>query len=275
MENKLVSLQEAAKLVKDGSHLAIGGNVLHRAPMAFLRQLLVDGKKGLHLIKTAGAQDVDLLCAGGCVDSVDAGFISYETKYGLAMHYRKAVEAGTVKANEHACYTVISALRAAVCGVPFMPVRGLVVSDLLKYNDYFEVMEDPFGSGPVAVVKALVPDVAVLHVQKCDRQGNAVIEGPLFEDVLMAKAAKKVVVTAETIVPDGHYQMNVSTVTIPHFLVDAVVHVPKGAVPCSCYGRYDINDREIREFKQQKSREEVMTYVNKCSRNETRKGAGR
>lgn len=271
MKNKLLTLQEASRLVEDGNSLAIGGNVLHRAPMAFVRQLVVDRKKGLRLIKTAGAHDVDILCAGGCVESVDAGFVSYETKYGLAVHYRHAVEQGLVKANEHACYTVISALRAAVCGAPFMPVRGLVVSDLLKYNDYFEVMEDPFGSGPIAVVKALVPDVAVIHVQKCDRAGNAVITGPVFEDVLMTKAAKKVILTTENIVPDESFQMNVSTVTIPHFLVDAVVHMPKGAAPCSCYGYYDIEEQEIAGFKRLKTKEEILAYATDCNEADRRR----
>lgn len=263
MKSKIVSLEEAASMVDNGEFLAVGGNVLHRAPMAFLRELVREEKEGLRLIKTAGAMDVDLLCAGGCVKSVDAGFISYETKFGLAMHYRKAVESGQIRANEHACYTVISALRAAVCGAPFMPVRGLVVSDLLKYNDYFAVMQDPFGTGPVAVVKALRPDTAVIHVQRCDRYGNAWIEGPGFEDLLMVKAAKKVIVTTETILPDTYGRRDPAEVTVPHFLVDAVVHVKSGAWPCSCYGRYDIDEKEITEFRKKKSREEVMDYVSR------------
>lgn len=266
MDSKLVSLKEAASMVSSQELLAIGGNVLHRAPMAFLRELVREGKKELRLVKTAGAMDVDLLCASGCVQSVDAGFISYETRYGLATHYRRAVESGQIKANEHACYTVISALRAAVCGAPFMPVRGLVVSDLLKYNDYFEVLEDPFGSGPIAVVKAIRPDTAVIHVQRCDRYGNAFIEGPVFEDVLMAKAAKRVIVTTETVLPDRYGMPDPSDATIPHFLVDAVVHVKNGAWPCSCYGRYDIDDKGITEFKGKKSSEEVVEYILQCDR---------
>lgn len=263
MESKIVDMEEAVNLLKDGDFLALGGNVLHRAPMAFVRQVVLSKKRGLHLIKTAGAHDVDMLCAGGNAVSVDAGFISYETKYGLAMHYRKAVESGRVKANEHACYTVISALRAAVCGSPFMPVRGLIVSDLLKYNDYFEVVEDPFGSGPIAVVKALAPDVAVIHVQKCDKYGNAIIEGMEFEDVLMAKAAKRVIITAETILDERNYQITADRVTIPHFLADAVVHAPAGAAPGSCYGRYEIDDKEILEFKKLKVGGDVLDYCRK------------
>src|SRR5690606_28472433 len=132
-------------------------------------------KKALRLVKTAGAQDIDLLCAAGSVKSVDAGFVSYETEFGLAMHYRKAVEAGDVIGNEHACYTVICALRAAASGAPFMPVVGLTGSDLIKTNDYFKVIPDPFGGEPVTVVKAIIPDVAIIHVQVADEAGNAII----------------------------------------------------------------------------------------------------
>lgn len=262
MDSKVMTMEQAVGLLKDGDMLAIGGNVLHRTPMAFIRQVALSGKKGLRLVKTAGAQEVDILCACGNAVEVDAGFVSYETKYGLAMHYRKEVESGRVKANEHACYTVISALRAAVCGSPFMPVRGLVVSDLLKYNDYFEVVDDPFGSGPIAVVKALVPDVAVIHVQKCDCYGNAIIEGMKFEDVLMAKAAKKVIITTEELLSDKNYQITAERVTIPHFLSDAVVHAPKGAAPCSCYGKYEVDEASILEFKKLK-KEEVPEYCRK------------
>lgn len=262
MDSKVMTMEQAVSLLKDGDMLAVGGNVLHRTPMVFIRQVVLSGKRGLHLVKTAGSQEVDMLCAGGNVEEVDAGFVSYETKYGLALHYRKEVESGRVKANEHACYTVISALRAAVCGSPFMPVRGLVISDLLKYNNYFDVVEDPFGSGPIAVVKALVPDVAVIHVQKCDRYGNAIIEGMKFEDVLMAKAAKKVIITTEELLNDRNYQITAERVTIPYFLVDAVVHAPRGAAPCSCYGKYEVDEASILEFKKLK-KEEVFDYCKK------------
>jgi glutaconate CoA-transferase subunit A len=146
--SKIMKLEEGVNLIEDGMTIAIGGNVLHRSPMAFLREIVRQGKKGLRVVKTAGGHDVDLLCAGGCVSVVDAGFISYETEYGLASHYRKAVQDGLVKSNEHACYTVISALRAAKAGVSFMPVKGIINSDLVKVNDYFKVISDPFTGEP-------------------------------------------------------------------------------------------------------------------------------
>lgn len=259
--NKLMSLHDAMALVKDGDTLALGGNVLHRAPMAACMELARQKRRGLKLIKTAGAMDVDLLCMAGCVQSVDAGFISYETEYSLASHYRKAVQEGRVKGNEHACYTVISALRAAAAGIPFMPVRGLMYGDLLKVNDYFAQVTDPFSGETINVVRAIRPDVCILHVQKAEKNGNGLIVGPKFDDVLMSRASKKVILTAETIVPDHYFEREKQGADIPHFMVEAVVHLPKGAAPCSCEGFYDIDRKALDHFKELKTAAELDQYL--------------
>lgn len=259
--NKLISLKEAAEKIQDNSTVALGGNVLHRAPMAMVREMIRQGKKGLRIVKTAGAMDVDMLCLGDCVYSVDAGFISYETEYSLAGHYRLAVQSRRVKGNEHACYTVISALRAQAAGIPFMPVKGLVISDLIEANDYFARIKDPFSGEEVTVVKAIRPDVAVLHVQEADRNGNARITGPPFEDILMSRAAERVILTAENIVPESRFTYGNDKADIPHFLVEAVVKAPKGALPCSCPGKYEIDRRQLDAFKQLKVKEEYKDYL--------------
>lgn len=262
LKDKIISIQDAVNIVNNGDMIAFGGNVLHRAPMAFARELVRQGKNKLKIVKTAGAHEVDLLCAAGCVESVDAGFISYESEFGLANNYRKAVESGKIKGNEHACYTVISALRAAAYGVPFMPVRGLMYGDLINENDYFKRVEDPFGGDPVTLVKALVPDIGVIHVQECDARGNARIYGPRFDDKLISRASKKLIITTEQIVPESKLKSNPDMVDIPHFLVEAVVHVPKGAAPCSCDKKYDIDRKVLSSFKNIKSMEDIKSYLN-------------
>lgn len=264
--SKLVTLSQAAALVRDSDMVALGGNVLHRTPMAMVRELIRQGKSGLRVVKTAGAIDIDMLCLGGCVSSVDAGFISYETEFGLASFYRKAVESGAVKANEHACYTVICALRAAQMGVPFMPVKGLRAGDLLKVAEYFKVIQNPFGGEPVTVVKALNPDVAVIHVQEADSEGNARIIGPKFEDVLISRAAKKIIITSEKIVHSSKVCSNPQNVDIPHFLVTAVVHAPRGAMPCSCASFYEIDGRAINLFKALPDKGGLAEYLSQYER---------
>lgn len=261
--DKLMTLQEAVSLIRDGDCVGIGGNVLHRAPMAAVREMVRQKKKNLRVVKTAGAMDVDMLCFGGCAYSVDAGFVSYETEYSLAGHYRRAVQEGRVRGNEHACYTVISALRAASYGIPFMPVRGLQISDLIQVNDYFAPVTDPFTGEQINAVRAIRPDVAVIHVQEADKNGNARIIGPKFDDVLFSRAAKKVIITAETIVPDNRFSFAKEKADIPHFLVSAVVHVKKGAMPCSCSGQYDIDRKELDAFKALKTEAELNEYLEK------------
>lgn len=258
-----MSLTEAVTLVKDGDTVAFGGNVLHRTPMSFVREIARKKIKNLNLVKTAGAHEVDLLCAMGLVQSVAAGFISYETKFGLATHYRKAVESGIVKTNEHACYTVICALRGAMMNVPFMPVKGLVAGDLLEENDYFVVVEDPFGGDPVTLVKSIIPDVAIIHVQECDKYGNARIYGPKFEDVLISRAAKKVILTTEQIVSESRMKLNNEYIDIPGFLVEGVVLALNGASPTSCYKKYDIDEKMLKSFISMKSKEEIEGYLKK------------
>ena len=177
---KLMDLAQAVGGVPDGALLGLGGNTLNRAPMAAVMELARQGKRGLRLVKTAGGMDVDLLCLAGCVASVDAGFISYETAYSLCQNYRRAAQSGEVVAHEHACYTVISALRAASYGIPFMPVRGLKESDLVAANDYFAAVNDPFTGETLNAVRAIRPDVCILHAQLADEHGNARVEGPLY-----------------------------------------------------------------------------------------------
>lgn len=264
--SKLITIKDAMNLIQDGDTLGIGGNVLHRAPMALVREIIRSGRKNLKVVKTAGAMDVDMLCFGACVESVDAGFISYESEFSLANHYRKAVQDGRVKGNEHACYTVICALRASAYGVPFMPVKGLVEGDLIEVNDYFTRIDNPFGKEKVTVVKAITPDVTMIHVQEADEQGNARIQGPKFDDILLAKASKKVIVSAEKIVPKTSFQQTEHQADIPHFMVTGVVHIPGGANPCSCPGQYDIDRKSIEEFKMLKDQAELTGYLSAYER---------
>lgn len=244
--DKLCSIREAVASVPDGAMVALGGNTLNRAPMEAVLEMVRQRKTRLRLVKTAGGLDVDLLSLGECLDSVDAGFISMETEFGLAQHYRRAVQSGRIRANEHACYTVISALRAGAYGIPFMPVRGLQISDLRKVNDYFADVKDPFGGETLAAVKALCPDVAVIHAQRADARGNALIDGPKYDDVLMTRAAKRVIVTAETIVDDRWFSRGEVKADVPHFMVSHVVRARLGAFPGSCYGAYGPDEQTLR-----------------------------
>ena len=122
--SKLISLSEAGGLVRDGQMIALGGNSLSRTPSAFARELARQGRRNLIMIKTAGAYEIDLLCAAGAVAEVRAGYIGYENLFGMAPSYRRGVESGEIRVVEHACYSVIAGLRASAYGFRASRSRG-------------------------------------------------------------------------------------------------------------------------------------------------------
>jgi glutaconate CoA-transferase, subunit A len=247
MRNKLKSLEVAIASVPNDAIVALGGNTLHRAPIAAVYELIRQQKRGLNLVKTAGAYDVDILCGAGAASAVTAGFIGYENVFGMAQMYRRGVEQGSVRACEHTCYSVIAGLRAASQGVPFMPVNAFSLSDVPQAQGYRKV-SDPYSEEEVYAVPAIRPDVAIIHVQEADAEGNARIYGSLFEDVLMVTAAKQVILTAEKIVDGATFEKQPELTSIAGFMVTHVVHAPRGAHPCSCHGLYDIDMDHLSNF---------------------------
>jgi glutaconate CoA-transferase subunit A len=258
MADKRRSLAEVVATIPDGSRLALGGNTLHRAPAAAIHEMIRQKRRGLELVKTAGAYDVDLLCGVGAASIVSAGFVGYETVFGLAPMYRRAVESGAVEAREHACYTIIAGLRAASQGVPFMPLNGLQGSDLVGLRGFASV-RDPYSGQDVVTVPAIVPHVALIHVQEADIDGNARIWDSTFEDTLMARAAKRVILTAERIVDRAELTAEPERTTIPGFLVEAVVEAPNGAWPTSCAGLYQYDEPFLAELMQVAADPERLT----------------
>ncbi|AKL93866.1 glutaconate CoA-transferase subunit A [Clostridium aceticum] len=259
-KGKIIFLEEAVLMMKHQDIVALGGNVLHRSPHAFVRQMARQGLRNIEVIKTAGAHDLDLLSAYGVVRRVSAGFVSYETEYGLAQHFRKAVEKGTLEVKEHACYTIIAGLRASAYGIPFMPIRGMIGSDLIEVSG-FKTVEDPYSGERMVAVEAIRPDWAVLHVQEADQEGNARIIGPKYEDILMSRAAKNVIITTEAIIDGERLKQQPELIDIPGFLVKAVVHLPGGAKPGTCAGVYDLDKVSLDNFKKIKTAEELKLYL--------------
>ncbi|MGA8942875.1 MAG: CoA-transferase [Thermoactinomyces sp.] len=243
---KQVSLSEAVASVPDGSLLALGGIALHRSPVAFVGELIRQEKKNLSLIKTAGALDVDLLALAKTISSVYAGYIGFEM-LGLAPNYRKGVQNQEIVVHEHACASVIAGLRASIYGVPFQPINGFTGSDLPELTGLVKKVTDPFTGRETAVVPALRPDTTVIHTNIADENGNAFIEGAVYEDLLMVKAAKRVIVTTEKIISSSEWKVRPQ---VPGFLVEHVVLAEKGAAPGSCAPLYSIDGDAIQQYLQ-------------------------
>jgi glutaconate CoA-transferase subunit A len=247
MRNKRIDLAGAGAFVGDGATVALGGNTLHRAPIAVVHELIRARKRGLNLVKTAGSYDLDILCGAGVASAITAGFVGYENVFGMAQMYRRSVEQGQVRACEHTCYSLIAGLRAASQGLPFMPVNAFNLSDVPRAQGYKKVI-DPYTGAELYAIQAIRPDVAIIHVQEADAEGNARIYGSIFEDVLMATAARQVIVSAERIVDGALFEAQPELTTIAGFMVTHVVHAPGGAHPCSCHGLYDVDTAYLADF---------------------------
>lgn len=265
MKKVLTSLSEAARLINDGDLVTTGGATFSRAPMEFVREIVRQGKKNLTIVDREPAMDFDLLIGAGCVSKVRAGMLAFEV-FGFAPNFRKKSEAGEIITKEGACQPIISGFRAAAMGLPSLPVKGMVGSDLMGISE--EVgghtqVEDPFTGEKMIAVKAIVPDVAVIHVQKADEYGNIRIEGPKYEDIIKAKAATKVVVTAEELIPNSEFRKMPDLTSLPHFIVDAVVELPKGAYPCSCVNYYESDYDHVREYMKMASAGKFDEYLDK------------
>ncbi len=249
MRDKVASLQEAVSLVKDRDVLAMTTSVLEDAPMAFLRELIRSGKKALGVVGvTGGGLNIDILIGSGVVSSVETCSISMGS-FGPAPNFQRHLKSGSLEMKDNACGVLYSMIQAAAMGVPFVPVRGLLATDLLRYRNDFKVVENPFNRGEdIVLALALRPDVAVFHALKGDSMGN-VVTPPRRDDLLVAQASRKVVVTVEELVDGELTAPGPDNGTfIPAIYVDAVVHVSLGAHPASCWQTYDVDQEHVKRY---------------------------
>lgn len=235
--DKRVSLDELAAAVKDGDIVAVGGGLSSREPMAVLRAMLRRKVRGLRVVGSAHGIDIDLLCGGGAVSCCSESYVGFEQDFGIAPNYRRACEAGEVRVDDSCCYTVVQQLRAAVMGLPFMPVRSVRGTSFSGLHREYKTMTCPYTGEELLLVPALTPDVAILHAQYGDQQGNLRIEGPPVLDNLFAKASRTVIASVEQIVSTERLA-ELGGVTVPYFYVSGVAEVPMGAHPTACYPFY-------------------------------------
>ncbi|BFI74716.1 CoA transferase subunit A [Sulfurisphaera ohwakuensis] len=245
--SKLISLEEGIKLVKEGETITISGMSFHRNPMGFIYELVKSGAKNLGFVDREPGFGLEILLKYGVVRRVRAPMVTLEW-FGIPPYFRRKVEQGEIEYLEDTCGAFIAGIRAGAFGVPFMPVKGIIGSDLVKLHEKvgsWKVIEDPFTNEKIVLVKAIIPDVAIIHVHKADEEGNVEILGPLYEDEYKAKAAKKVIITAEEIVPKSYFYGKRPTINAEY--VTAVIHLPRGAEPTSMFGLYDVDWEKIIE----------------------------
>lgn len=238
---KIVPLKDLAARVTDGSSLALGGSFLHRGPFALVRELIRQGRRDLEVIKQSPGYDIDILCRAGALGRARAGIVAMEGNFGLAPWYRRAVETGQIRLEEHACASLTAGLRAAAFGVPFMPCGGIHGSDLPALNGW-KTIEDPYDSGEtVYVIPRITPDFAVIHANEVSEEGDVRVYGTSHWDRIMSRSAKRVLVVAERVASSASFREQPELTLVPHFLVEAVSIVPAGAWPGSCWPHYAVD----------------------------------
>ena len=247
LRDKVVDVATAIAGVPDGAMIALGGGLSARLPMALVRELIRQRKRDLHLVGSAHSIDVDLLVAAEAVRRCEESYVGFEQDLGLAPAYRRAAETGTIEVAESCCVTILAQLRATELGLPFLPVRGVRGSDIVRLHPEYAEVTCPFTGEVLVAVPALKPDVALLHAPLGDRYGNLYLQQPYVLDERFASSSARVVATVERLVSTADVAAN--GVTIPAHLVAAVAEVPFGAHPTSCYPEYAYD------------REHLSTYV--------------
>jgi glutaconate CoA-transferase subunit A len=246
------SLDDALAAITDGCVLAVPRES-SGVPMAATRALIRRGIARLHLIALpTSSMQADLLIGAGCVETLETSAVSLG-EFGLAPRFTAAILAGSIRMKDATCPALHAAFQAAEKGVPFMPLRGVIGTDVLKHRPDWRVIDNPFGedssgrTDPIVLLPAIRPDVALFHAPLADRDGNVWI-GRQRELVTMAHAAERTIVTVEKL-HDGDLLADPTLAAgcIPGFYIEKVAGVPRGAWPLPLPDHYGWDAQHLAE----------------------------
>ena len=247
--DKRMTVREAVeRFVHDGDYLAMGGFGHIRTPMALVYEIVRQQRRNLAVAGKTAVHDIDVLIGAGCVSRVEVAYAFGHELRGLSPAGRRAVESGQ-------CRVVAEISNggyqwrflAGMMGVPFIPSRNMLGTDTFQ-KSACKVARDHWSGKPVCLIPASYPDVAIFHVPRADMYGNAQIDGILVEDFELARAARRVIVTAEEIVDNEAIRAEPWRTVIPFYVVDAVCEVPYGAHPCQMPYLYFFDEAHIGEW---------------------------
>ena len=259
--SKLSALSDAiANFVYDGDIIYAAG-FTHLIPFAAGHEIIRQKKRNLVLARATPDLIYDQMVAAGCASKVIFSYMG-NPGVGSLRIVRRAIEQGRIEWEEYSHFGMITRLQAGASGLPFLPMNQTAASDLERVNPKIKRVVDPYGGKEVIVVPALVPDVAIVHVQRADVNGNAHLWGIIGEQKEAAFAAKKVILTAEEIVDESVIRSDPNRTLIPQIVVDAVCHVPYACHPSYAQGYYDRdNEFYLQWDKISESPEAVKRYL--------------
>jgi glutaconate CoA-transferase subunit A len=240
-----------AQYVPDGATVALCLQLEQMIPFAAGHEIIRQKKRGLTLIGPISDVLFDQLIGAGCVEKVIAAWVG-NAMMGSAYNFRRAVEEDGMKVFNMTNFSVALALQAGAMGVPFLPTRTALGSDITKGNHFFYQIISPFvPQETLWAVRALNPDVTIVHVQRADAEGNAHCWGNFGIMIEAVRAAKKVIVVTEEIVDHEVIVSDPNRTVIPGFLVTAVVESRYGAHPSPVQGYYKRDDAQFRQYHEQ------------------------
>ncbi|MGQ9723031.1 MAG: CoA transferase subunit A [Candidatus Jordarchaeum sp.] len=247
VHDKVMATSEAVKkFVSDGEQVCIG-NFLQSSPFALIHEIIRQKKKNLILWSTSLIEEADLLIAGGCLKRIVTAFSFRAGGTNYGNEFERALKEKRVEVEDYSNYSVLAMLMAGAMGQTFMQIPiGLKYSDVFRKRSFmgenkFKEMECPFTGKKVLLVPAANPDVAIVHVQRVDVEGNAQLWGALGTAKWASLACKKIIVSAEEIVDHEIIERSPHHTIIPSFRVNAVVLEPWGAHPAEVHGYYDMD----------------------------------
>jgi glutaconate CoA-transferase subunit A len=269
LTNKIMSVKEAvSRFVQDGDYLASGGFGTNRIATAVLHEILRQKKRNLSLAGHTATHDFQILAAGNMdgeklLARVDAAYIVGLEARGLSPHARRVMQSGTVEVSEWTNYALAVRLRAAAAGVSFMPCRNMMGTDTFRHSGAKEIL-CPFTGEKFVALPALYPDIGIIHVHEGDCYGNCRIRGITVADYDLARASKKLIITAERIISNDEIRSAPHLTVIPSLCVDAVCEVPYGSYPGNMPGEYFSDEEHLREWLQaEKDETEFRAFLQK------------
>ena len=267
MASKLKTAAEVVRTIPDGSEIALGGFAIARNVISVVHELIRQRKKDLTLTQCVMGMDTDLLVGAGAASRLIVGGGSLD-KFGLVQCVNRARASGSVISLDYTSLSICFSYLAGALGLSFIPIKSMMASEVLERlesgpgADYVRRINCPFTSEEYVALKALTPDVALVHVQAADEQGNCHIHGPRWENEEQAKAAKRVIVIAEELAPTALFQQHPTRTIIPAHRVEAVIHQPHGAHPTAVYGCYDFDAEHLELYvKHARTADGVRQYI--------------
>jgi acyl CoA:acetate/3-ketoacid CoA transferase alpha subunit len=249
LKNKLMTAHDAVEqFVKDGDYIASGGFGHVRVSMAIIYEIIRQKKRNLAMAGKTAVHDLDVLIGSGCVNKVEPAYSFGHELRGLSPAGKRMVESGECKVIAEISNAGYQwRFLAGMMGLSFIPARTLLGTDTLKYSS-FKTVKDPYTGEPIVLIPAAYPDVAFIHVHRCDVYGNCQIDAIAVEDYELARCARRLIITTEEIVKDDVIRDEPWRTIIPFFCVDGVVEVPYGSHPCQMPGGYFYDEEHISEW---------------------------